>query len=176
LRITLRAAVASLRQVPARTIEGTDIRFVKLARRKFFGFAKYDVYGRQATISTPAKTVVDCVDRHDLAGGPAEIARIVHGAATELDPGELTEAALRMESKALLQRLGFLADLVGWKLPNEVRSKLRSEIPKSARSILGRAEHREHDIGYVAEWGLFVNVARGDILADVPRVERGLVS
>jgi len=165
-------AVATLRQVPSRTIEGTDIRFVKLTPRKFFGFTPYNVYGRQVAISTPAKTVVDCADRPDLAGGPAELARIVYGAATEVDPRELADAASRMESTALLQRLGFLADLVGWEMPNDVRSELRSAIPKSARSTFGRAVRQEHDIGYVADWGLFVNEARRDLLADVPRVQR----
>jgi len=163
-------AVAVLRQVPARTIEGADIRFVTLTRRKFFGFARYDVYGRQVALSTPAKTVVDCIDRPELAGGPAEVSRIVYGAMTSVDPHELAATALQMKSTALLQRLGFLADLVGWKLPEDVRNQLRSAIAKSARSTFGRGERREHDIGYVANWGLFVNASRRDLLADVPRV------
>src|ERR1700682_5179391 len=56
-------AVASLRQVPTQIIEGTEVRFVKVAERKFFGFKSYDLHGREVTISTPAKTVVDCVER-----------------------------------------------------------------------------------------------------------------
>ena len=73
-------SVAVQRQMPARLIEGNEVRFVKVASRKFFGFETYNVFGRDAAVSTPAKTVVDCVDRPDLAGGPAEIARIVYGA------------------------------------------------------------------------------------------------
>jgi hypothetical protein len=45
--------VAVLRQVPARIVEGADIRFVTVAQRKFIGFARYDVYGRQVALSTP---------------------------------------------------------------------------------------------------------------------------
>lgn len=168
-------AVATLRQVPARTIEGTGIRFVKVARRKFFGFTSYNVYGRSAAISMPAKTVVDCVDRPDLAGGPAELARIVYGAASEVDPHELTDAALKMESTALVQRLGFLTDLVAWKLPDELRHRLRAAIPKSARSTFGQSK-QQHDIGYISEWGLFVNAARCDLLADVPRLQQDRAS
>ena len=40
--------VAVLRQMPARTIEGTEVRFVKIAPRKFSGFKSYEVYGRNA--------------------------------------------------------------------------------------------------------------------------------
>ncbi len=164
--------VAVLRQVPARTIEGADIRFVTVAKRKFFGIARYDVYGRQVALSTPAKTVVDCADRPDLAGGPSEVTRIVSGAMTSVDAHELADAALQMKSTALLQRLGFLADLVGWKLPEHVRGRLRSAIAKSARSAFGRGDRREHDIGYVADWGLLVNATRNDLLADVPHLRQ----
>ena len=66
--------VAVLRQTPSRTIEGTEVHFVKLARRKFFGYETCDVYDRSVSISAPAKTLVDCLDRPDLAGGPSELA------------------------------------------------------------------------------------------------------
>ncbi len=162
-------SVAVQRQMPARLIEGGEVRFVKAAPRKFFGFKTYNVYGRDAAISTPAKTVVDCIDRPDLAGGPAEIARIVCGASDEVDAKELVETALQMKSTALLQRLGFLADLVGWSWPEDVRAALRAAIPKTARSTFGRAERREGDIGYAAKWGPFVHMREQDLLADVPR-------
>ncbi len=168
--------VATLRQVPSRSIEGTDIRFVKVAERKFFGFISYKVYGRDAAISTPAKTVVDCIDRPDLVGGSAELARIVYGAMSEVAPGELTDAALRMKSTAPVQRLGFLTDLVGQKLPDEFRTRLRAAIPKSTRSVFGRPERRQDDIGYVSDWGAFVNATTTDLLTDVPRILRDRAS
>src|SRR6185436_19371875 len=96
-------AVASLRQVPTQVVEGTKIRFVKVAERKFFGFVTYQLHGREVSISMPAKTVVDCADRTELAGGPAEVARIVAGAVSSVEPRELLTAALTMRSKALLQ-------------------------------------------------------------------------
>jgi predicted transcriptional regulator of viral defense system len=165
-------AVATLRQVPARTIEGAEIRFIKLMNRKFFGSGLYRVYGRDVAISTPAKTVVDCVDRPELAGGPAELTRIVYGSVATVDAEEIGRAAVRMESTALLQRLGFLTDLVGGRWPDNLRGEIRSAIPKSARSVFGRVDRREDDIGYVADWGLFVNAARHDLLGDVPQAER----
>jgi len=164
-------AVATVRQVPARTIEGAEIRFIKLANRKFFGSTVYKVYGREVAISTPAKTVVDCIDHPELAGGPTEITRIVHGASATVDVQEIAQAALRMESTALLQRLGFLADLVGWHWSEKLRGEIRSVIPKSGRSVFGRTERQKNDVGYVADWGLFVNAARRDLLADVPQRE-----
>jgi len=164
-------AVATLRQAPARTIEGAEIRFIKLKSRKFFGSAVYNVYGRDVAVSTPAKTVVDCIDHPELAGGPAELARVLDGVSTTVDAEEIGRTALRMKSAALLQRLGFLTDLVGWRWPDSLRGEIRSAIPKSARSVFGRVERRKDDIGYVAGWGLLVNATRHELLTDVPQRE-----
>jgi predicted transcriptional regulator of viral defense system len=160
-----------LRQTPAKIIEGSEVRFVSIAARKFFGSQTYDVYGRDVAISSPAKTLVDCLDRPDLAGGAAELVRIAHSALCEIDPHELLTAATPMKSRAVLQRLGFVADLVGRPLPDDVRQALRDAIPKTYRSHFGRPERHEGDLGYVAAWGLFVNARREDLLAEVPRIK-----
>jgi predicted transcriptional regulator of viral defense system len=162
--------VAVQRQTKARTIEDAEMRFVTIPPRKFFGFSRYIVYGRGTNISDPEKTVIDCVDRPDLAGGPPELTRIVHAAMATIDPGKLVATATQMKSTSLLQRLGFLTDLVGKPLPEDLRGRLRSAIRKSARSTFGRRERKEGDVGYVAEWGLFIHARRNDLLTEVPRI------
>jgi len=89
----------------------------------------------------------------------------------EIDHEKLVTAAMAMKSTALLQRLGFLTDLVGRKLPEKLRLEVRNAIPKSTRSVFGRRDRREDDIGYVADWGLFVYARRNDLLAEVPRIK-----
>jgi predicted transcriptional regulator of viral defense system len=163
--------VAVLRQTPAKIIEGSEVRFVSVASRKFFGSQTYDVYGRDVAISSPVKTLIDCLDRPDLAGGGAELVRIAHSALGDTNPHELLAAATAMKSRSVLQRLGFVADLVGRPLPDDVRQVLRDAIPKTYRSHFGRPERREGDIGYAAAWGLFVNARREDLLAEVPRIK-----
>lgn len=166
------ASVAVLKQRDPVTIEGHQIRFVQVAERKFFGFAEFEIYGRTATISTVAKTLVDCVDRPALAGGPSEVARIAFGASRRCNIAEVIDDALRMRSQSLLQRLGFLADLVGWDMPPAERGRLREAIVPSARSRFGRKDRRPEDIGYVADWGLLVHASSRDLLADVPLPDR----
>ena len=163
--------VAVRRQARARLVEGAEVRFVSVVARKFFGWTNETVYGRPIKISTPAKTLADCLDRPDLVGGPSELARIVFGASRIVDGEEILSTAQKMGSTALLQRFGALSDLVGWKLPGEVRNKLRLAIPKSYRSILGRKTQRDGDIGYIGDWGLFIHLASSDLLADVPRIK-----
>jgi predicted transcriptional regulator of viral defense system len=164
--------VAVTRQARPRTVEDTEIRFVTVPARKFFGFKSYSVYGRGTRISEPEKTLIDCVDRPDLAGGPAEVTRIVHAAMTEIDQGKLVESAFQMKSTSLMQRLGFLTDLVERPLEEELRARVRAAIPKSARSKFGRRERRQDDIGYASEWGMFVHARKSDLLAEVPRIRK----
>jgi predicted transcriptional regulator of viral defense system len=163
--------VAVLRQTAARVIESSDVRFVKVTPRKFFGHNTYDVYGRTVSISTPVKTVIDCLDRPELAGGPAELTRIVHSGLSEIDPQELLATATAMKSRSVLQRLGFIADLVSRPLPEEVRTTIKQALPKTYRSHFGRRSRRADDIGYVADWGLFVNARREELLAEVQRIK-----
>jgi predicted transcriptional regulator of viral defense system len=161
--------VAVTRQARPRTVEETEIRFVTLPLRKFFGFENYSVYGRATRISDPEKTLIDCVDRPDLAGGPAEVARIVHAGLAEIDQRKLVDAAMQMKSTSLLQRLGFFTDVVERPLGAELRSRVRAAIRKSARSSFGRRERKKGDVGYVADWGLFVRPRESDLLSEVPR-------
>ena len=164
--------VAVRRQARARTVEDAEIRFITVPARKFFGFKSYSVYGRATRISEPEKTLIDCVDRPDIAGGPAEVTRIVHAAMAEIDQRKLVDAAMQMKSISMLQRLGFLTDLVERPFEQELRARMRVAIPKSARSIFGRDTRKEDDLGYVADWGLFVHARKSDLLSEVPRIRK----
>lgn len=164
--------VAVTKQTKSRMVEDTEIRFVTVPDRKFFGAKRYTVYGRNVSISDPEKTLVDCIDRPDLAGGPTELARIVHAAMAEVDHSKLVDVAIQMKSISLLQRLGFLTDIVGRPLDDKLRARLRDAIPKSTRSTFGRQERRDEDIGYVAAWGLFVHARHNDLLSEVPRIRK----
>jgi predicted transcriptional regulator of viral defense system len=161
--------VATTRQVAPRILEGSEIRFVMVTPRKFFGFKRYSIYDRSVILSEPAKTVIDCVDRPALCGGPSELARILFGASSEVDAADVITAALAMKSSALLQRLGYLMDLVDWPATAEQRDRLRRNIRPSARATLGRKERNAGDIGYVPDWGLFVHMSQSELTADIPK-------
>ncbi len=166
--------VAVRHQTRPRLIEGTQVRFVSLVSRKYFGWYTETVYGRPIRISTKAKTLADCLDRPDLVGGPSELARIVFGASRDVDIAEVLDIVRKMGSTAILQRLGALADLTSWTIPPPLRTQMRTAIPKNYRSALGRPERRAGDIGYVPGWGILINAAPADLLADVPRIKQAV--
>jgi predicted transcriptional regulator of viral defense system len=130
--------VAVLRHNSPKVIEGSDVRFIKVTSRKFFGHQTYDVYGRAVSISLPAKTLVDCLDRPDLSGGPAELTRIAHSALGDIDPQELLAAATAMKSRAALQSLRFpcARALSFWNSRNRHASWI---MPRRTRALPDRA-------------------------------------
>ncbi len=161
--------VALTHQAVPREVVGIEVRFVALAQRKFFGWEGREVYRRRFVVSDREKTVLDCVDRPDLSGGAAEVARIVHAAGSSADPEKMVDYALRFGSVAAAQRLGCLCDLAGVPFEGDARKRLRSFIPRSARTVIGRHERRGGDLGYIPEWGVFVHATESNLLAEVPR-------
>ncbi|HWJ36287.1 MAG TPA: type IV toxin-antitoxin system AbiEi family antitoxin [Steroidobacteraceae bacterium] len=170
-QVPMTVFVATRRRLLPREIEGTPVRFIPLSAAEFFGEQPYDVYGRRVLVSSPAKTLIDCLDRPALTGGATEVARIAERALAGMSADEAVDVALRFRSKSVMQRLGAIAELVGRPLSAPARARLREAIPKSARSRFGRGKPRAGDVGYVAEWGLFVDSTREALLAELPRAK-----
>jgi hypothetical protein len=95
------------------------------------------------------------------------VTQIVSRALEIVSAEEAVDAALRFRSKSLMQRLGAIADLVGRPLSGPARKRLRATIPRSARSRFGRGKPLEGDVGYVSRWGIFIDAARAELLAEI---------
>lgn len=170
-QVPLTAFIAVTGKMAERELEGSKVHFVHLSKPKFFGSQVYPLYGRQVPISSPAKTLIDCLDRPALAGGVTEVVRIADRALAKISGDEAVETAIRFGSKSVMQRLGAISDIVDRPVPDPARQRLRAAIPKSARSRFGRGHRLDGDIGYVAAWGLFMDARRDQILAEVPRAK-----
>ena len=123
--------VAVLRQMPDADHRGHGSAVYQNRGAKVFRVQKLSTSMAATPRSqTRRRLSVDCIDRPDLAGGPAELARIVYSAMGEIDHDKLVTAALAMKSTALLQRLGFLSDLVGKPLPDCIASESSGRNPQ----------------------------------------------
>jgi predicted transcriptional regulator of viral defense system len=93
----------------------SEVRFVTVQPRKFFGWQRVEEFGTTLHMATVEKAVVDSLDQPRLAAPIPVVANAMRSAWHEgvLDPGRLVEAALRFESPVLNRRLGFFMDLYG---------------------------------------------------------------
>jgi predicted transcriptional regulator of viral defense system len=87
--------------------------FVQLSKTKFVGIWKEKIEGRQVNISDKNKTIVDCLDHPEHAGGIDEVARAIYFNHEELDFGRIRACAVRIKNVAVFKRLGFILEAEG---------------------------------------------------------------
>jgi predicted transcriptional regulator of viral defense system len=147
-----------------RHIQDAQVRIVKPTPRKFFGFAAVDVYGYEVMMSDREKTVIDCIDRPDRAGGVGEAAIILGAASGKLDWLKLVDYLDRIGSSSLARRLGWLADHVAAPMPDEVRERLQRSVSKSGRMpVIGPARPSATSMGRDSVWQVMVTAAPDEL-------------
>jgi predicted transcriptional regulator of viral defense system len=87
--------------------------FVQLSKEKFTGIEKPTIEGRQVKISDKDKTIVDCLDHPEHAGGIDEVAKAIYFSHEELDFGKIRAYAIRTRNVAVFKRLGFILEKTG---------------------------------------------------------------
>ena len=83
-----------------------------------------------------------------------------------VDLEKLADYALRMESKALVQRLGYLLETLGNSLPPGLEDRLLSGIGKS-KTYLGPASRWGTGGDYDPKWQVVVNVPAQQIMGEI---------
>jgi predicted transcriptional regulator of viral defense system len=141
------------------TVRGKAYRLVVQPAHKFFGAVK-------VMMAEPEKTVVDALDRPAYAGDIPEIAAMLRRGQGQLDWDRLANYALRVGSQALVQRLGYLADLLSVQLGTSARDRLLAGVGKST-PYLGRLSQWGAGGEYDATWHLIDNVPHRELLAEI---------
>jgi len=158
--------IATARTKPPTEIRGVEYRFVSLKPSKFFGFRKTRVYTTGVMMAEPEKAVVDSLDKMSYVGGIVEVARVVHSARSRVDLEKLAHYALRMETHALVQRLGYLLETLGDALLPELEARLLAGIGRSKTYL---APTRQWGTGgdYDSKWQVVVNVPEVQLMGEI---------
>jgi predicted transcriptional regulator of viral defense system len=104
---------------------GTRIKYVTIAPRKFFGWTSEKIGDDTFRISDPEKTLIDSLDLPQNAGGVREAAKALN---SNPDWGKLTEYADRAGNKAVHRRLGYIAEALQTGPPSSAATHLQSRI------------------------------------------------
>ncbi len=93
---------------------------------------RMDRAGSEVRVTTVERTVVDVLDRPDLAGGVEEVWRSC-GHVEALDFDALEDYALRVGRRVVFARLGFLLETHAerWMVPQALLERLRERGPRS---------------------------------------------
>lgn len=102
---------------PRKEVLGIRFRFVKVASRKFFGLHRQHVDHKSYSVTDLQKTLLDCLDRPDLAGGIPEVSKGLL-ASPNFHWNRIDEYLQRFGSGAVVKRLGFLVDAMQIDIPD----------------------------------------------------------
>ncbi len=135
------------------TILAADYCFVKLEKMKFFGVNKIDIEGWKINISSPEKTIADCLDRPEQTGGIDEVARAIYFNHEEIEIRKVYGFAERMGNATILKRLGYILEATG--LMDKYRGIFSRFSPSKGYPVLDPASARKGR--HNSKWGLLVN-------------------
>lgn len=105
--------VALARQHRPLRFGATEVRFVRVDPDHFYGIEERRYQGVPLRVSDRERTALDLVDRPELGGGSAEVARTLRSLLDGADTAKLVHYAVRLGNHSAVQRLGYLLELLG---------------------------------------------------------------
>ncbi len=107
----LAVCVTSPRAVRPRTVLGTEFRFVRCKPEHMFGIVDHWATKTESVrVSDRERTVLDGLKQSEHCGGLTEVAKGFWMRRDDIDIGRLVDYALRLDVRAVIQRLGFLLE------------------------------------------------------------------
>ena len=109
--------------------ENYRYRYIAISPRKFFGYVRRMIGELSVVLAEKEKAIIDSLDQLKYAGGFEEAAKALFNSKTEIDNLKLVGYAIKMQSKTLCSRLGFLLDKYGMKTDGLEKNLSTSFIP-----------------------------------------------
>ncbi len=107
--------IATTKPRNSRRILDTEFKFVTLPAQKIFGAEEVEIEKRKIIVSDVEKTIVDCLDHPEhCGGGVEEVAKALYFSKDDVDFKKLVAYAVKLGNTAVLKRLGYLAEALGF--------------------------------------------------------------
>jgi predicted transcriptional regulator of viral defense system len=133
------------------------IQFVQLKPEKLFGFRQIHYHDVPLNVSDCEKTILDCLERFDLCGGVAEVARTISALIGETNPSTLLDYLQRMDNQALAQRLGLILERLS--TVQEIKGGLIDSIAQRVGEHIYPLDPHEPEAGVLdSRWRIWENV------------------
>lgn len=152
--------VQSTSRKKSREILNVRYQFINLSAHKFFGFRK-EWIGRDFFIITDLeKTIVDCFDRPEHAGGFSEAIKGLLSSHEKIDKEKLLSYAFRLGNNTVIKRIGYISEILKLKDFEKFRSEAK-KVLASRYTILNPLTAREGR--HSRKWRLFLNITEDEI-------------
>ena len=153
--------VTAQRRAPRGTFLGVTYRFITLKPDRVFGITEEWVEGLTIRVTDRERTLLDILDRPDLAGGIAEVSEALRVGWREIEPALLTEYIERFGSGTVPKRLGYLAEELELDGVGDWTQRWRS-LMGTGVTLLERGGPKTGRI--VKRWGLQINAGENGVV------------
>ena len=143
---------------------------IRQPKHLFFGFEEFNAYGSQVMMADPEKTILDSIQRPIYSGDIPEIATMLWRGRNSLQWDRLGEFALRFKSKSLIQRLGYLVELLTIPASEPFRDKLLANIGNNT-CYLGQPSRWGKGGEFDRTWKVVDNIPRHLLMAEIEVVQ-----
>ena len=150
-----------------RLVRDKEYRLVRLPSHKFFGWKEVNAYGSKVNMAEPEKTILDCLDRPDLSGDIPEIAAMLVYGSSKVDWVQLSDYASRFKSKALIQRLGYLLEILKLPVEGAILDRLSSAYGTRSKCYLGQPGKWGAGGIYNPAWRVVDNIPKRELFAEI---------
>lgn len=131
-------------------------RFVKINKKKFFGYKKEMIDNKVIYIAEKEKAIIDCLDKERYSGTIIEIIKAINSNLININ--KLKRYAIKMKNASLIRRLGYLLDIL-----NKDSSGLIKHVGEH-RLIYLSTSFPKNKIEINNKWKLIVNIDKNYLL------------
>ena len=134
------------------TIFGIPYKIIRIKEEKIFGIKKEWFEETQISLTNREKTIIDCLDKPQYAGGIIEVAKALR--TEEFDKKMLVKYAKKINNTGVIRRLGYICDFL--KIPIHL-PEIKTRNYLKLDPILPESNELN------AKWNLIINEELGDL-------------
>jgi predicted transcriptional regulator of viral defense system len=143
---------------------------VRQPKHHFFGFEELNAFGSQVMMAYPEKTILDSLHRPIYSGDIPEIATMIWRGRNSFRWDRLVDFALRFKSQSLIQRTGYLVELLSIPASESFRSDLLTSMGNNT-CYLGQPSRWGKGGEYIQKWKVVDNIPRRFLMAEIEAVQ-----
>ncbi len=153
--------VQTLKQKKNKEIFNTQYKFVTVSPSKFFGLRKEWIGHYFYFITDLEKTIIDCFDLPEYAGGFLEVVKCFFAAHEKLDIEKLYLYALKSGNNTVIKRIAYLSEVLKLEKFEGFRSKAKKNLSQKYTLF----NPMSPKIGkYMRKWRLLININEDEII------------
>lgn len=153
--------VAITRSKKEMKFKSFKVRFININKKRFFGYKKEFLQGKEIFVGEMEKVLIDSLYLPGYAGGISEIAKALDNSKKALNMQKLIEYVIKMNSRVITRRLGYLLDALKIKIAEDLMTKLSENIGKGY-SKLEPAMPKKGKLN--KKWHLIINITDKQML------------